>query len=330
MRFKATLRDAKCLLGILQVCRSIQSDCIVRLHAERIRFFSNTNATDGVQVWMACESSFLFSEMICESGNSERSITCEVLDLAQLLHIVKQAEVRERSPLGSNPHVQIRLARSGRCPLWRVAMPGLSGQPDISFDVPLRIISDRESGGLAPPPLQQHHLHIVVPDMMELATFVDKLKNTAADSVTFAARALRRGRRDGGAAPHDDEGGVDGRHSRKRRRDGDDIRRAALVIHAEHVVARFSLKYEAVELAPPPSHGAEDADGDEEADEDEDGDADAATVTVETRKFARFFSAVRMLDPVKISMYLVDERALVLSVYAVGTRSMVAYIPAKA
>ncbi|CAM36539.1 conserved hypothetical protein [Leishmania braziliensis MHOM/BR/75/M2904] len=323
MRFKATLKDAKGLLGVLQVCRSSQRDCIVRLQSERIRFFSNTNAADGVQVWMRCPSSFLFSEMICDSGYEEHSITCEVLDLAQLIHIVKQVEARERSHQGTASRVQVRLARNGRCPLWRVAMQGLPGQPDVSFDVPLRILGDREIKSLSPPPLERQHLQILVPDMLELTTFIDKLKNTAADSVTFSARVLTpRLGADGG------DGGAGACLGVKRPRARDILPLASLRIFAEHFMARFSLKYEAVELIEQPER---DDDG---GDEDDDGGAvggiSEATVVVETRKFARFFSAVKELDPMKISMYLMDQRALVLSVFAAGNTAMVAYIPAKA
>ncbi|KAG5478817.1 hypothetical protein CUR178_05396 [Leishmania enriettii] len=330
MRFKATLKDAKGLLGVLQVCRSIQRDCIVRLQSERVRFFSNASAADGVQVWMRCKSSFLFSQMICDSGYEEHSITCEVLDLAQLIHIVKQAEARERSQQGAASHVQIRLSRKGRCPLWRVAMQGLSGQPDVTFDVPLRILGDREIKSLLPPPLQRQHLQILVPDMLELTTFIDKLKNTAADSVTFSARVLtppatRRGTED--AMAEGDEGGAGVHHGVKRPRIKDTIPLASLLIYAEHFMARFSLKYDAVELVQQPERE------DDGGVDDDGGTADdirVATVMVETRKFARFFSAVKELDPVKISMYLMDHRALVLSVFAIGNTAMVAYIPAKA
>ncbi|CBZ34229.1 hypothetical protein, conserved [Leishmania donovani] len=330
MRFKATLKDAKGLLGVLQVCRSIQRDCIVRLQSERIRFFSNTNAADGVQVWMRCQSSFLFSDMVCDSGYDEHSITCEVLDLAQLIHIVKQAEARERSHQGTTSRVQMRLARNGRYPLWRVAMQGLSGQPDVSFDVPLRILGDREIQSLSPPPLEKQHLQILVPDMLELTTFIDKLKNTAADSVTFSARVLmpptpRRGAEDGEA--EDADGGAEVRRGVKRPRVKDTLPLASLLIYAEHFMARFSLKYEAVELVEHPER--EDDDEGDDDDGDAVNDVRIATVMVETRKFARFFSAVKELDPMKMSMYLVDRRALVLSVFAVGNTAMVAYIPAR-
>ncbi|AYU78909.1 Checkpoint protein HUS1 [Leishmania donovani] len=330
MRFKATLKDAKGLLGVLQVCRSIQRDCIVRLQSERIRFFSNTNAADGVQVWMRCQSSFLFSDMVCDSGYDEHSITCEVLDLAQLIHIVKQAEARERFHQGTTSRVQMRLARNGRYPLWRVAMQGLSGQPDVSFDVPLRILGDREIQSLSPPPLEKQHLQILVPDMLELTTFIDKLKNTAADSVTFSARVLmpptpRRGAEDGEA--EDADGGAEVRRGVKRPRVKDTLPLASLLIYAEHFMARFSLKYEAVELVEHPER--EDDDEGDDDDGDAVNDVRIATVMVETRKFARFFSAVKELDPMKMSMYLVDRRALVLSVFAVGNTAMVAYIPAR-
>ncbi|KAG5478621.1 hypothetical protein LSCM1_06024 [Leishmania martiniquensis] len=330
MRFKATLKDAKGLLGVLQVCRSIQRDCIIRLQSERVRFFSNTSAADGVQVWMRCRSSFLFSEMICDSGYEEHSITCEVLDLAQLVHIVKQAEARERSQQGVTPHVQVRLAKKGRCPLWRVCMQGLSGQPDVTFDVPLRILGAREIQSLLPPPLERDHLQILVPDMLELTTFIDKLKNTAADSVTFSARvltppALRRGTEDDVAEGGDDAAGV--HVGVKRPREKNAIPLASLRIYAEHFMARFSLKYDAVELVQQP---AREDDGSAEDDGRPDEEARVATVMVETRKFARFFSAVKELDPVKISMYLMNHRALVLSVFAIGNTAMVAYIPAKA
>ncbi|KAG5504343.1 hypothetical protein JKF63_04792 [Porcisia hertigi] len=332
MRFKATLQDAKGLLGVLQVYRSIQRDCIVRLQSERVRFFSSTNTADGVQVWIKCQSSVLFSEMVCDSRYDEHSITCEVLDLAQLIHIVKQAEARDRSHQGNTSRVQVRLARNGRCPLWRVAMQGLSGQPDVSFDVPLRVLGDREIQSLFPPPLKHQHLHIMVPDMLELTVFIDKLKNTAADNVTFSARVVTQSTSQRGAESN--EAGVNDDdctrvcHGVKRLRDKGVPRPASLLIRAEHLMARFSLKYEAVELIEPLE--CEDGSGHDGEDGGSVDDVRMATVVVDTRKFARLFSAVKELDPEKMSMYLMHHRALVLSVFARENTTMVAYIPAKA
>ncbi|KPI86060.1 hypothetical protein ABL78_4862 [Leptomonas seymouri] len=333
MRFKAVLKDAKGLLGALQVCRSIQRDCIIRLHPERTRIFSNITVADGVQVWMGCKSSFLFADMICNSNNAEQSITCEVLDLAQLLHIVKQAEVRERAHPSAS-QVLMRLTKSGKRPLLKVSMDGLSGQPDLCFDVPLRILTDRDIQGMAPPSLEKRRLKVMVPDILELTTFIDKLKNTAADNVTFSARVLTPAVPRPSMEDEDEEyeeyaegcandGGAGNRRNRKRRRESGVLPYASLVIYAEHFMARISLKYEAVQLMEMPA-----APNFKEVEADATGDA---TVTVETRKFARFFSTVKDISPDEICMYLVDRRALVLSVYAAGNNTtLVAYIPAKA
>jgi hypothetical protein len=340
MRFKAALNDAKGLLGALQVCRSIQRDCIIRLHPERTRIFSNITVADGVQVWIGCQSSVLFSDMICNSSNAEQSITCEVLDLTQLIHIVKQAEVRERARPSAS-QVLMRLTKAGNRPLLKVSMDGLSGQPDLSFDVPLRILTDRDIQGMAPPPLEKERLQIIVPDILELTTFIDKLKNTAADSVTFSARVLTpAGPRPSTDDEAEDDGGDEAtaRAMRRRRREAVPLPYASLVIYAEHFMARISLKYEAVQLLEAPNAGKFRIEDNDDGDDDSGGAAAAtardphvATVTVETKKFARFFSAVKEISPNTISMYLVDKRALVLSVYADGhSTTMVAYIPAKA
>lgn len=345
MRFKAALKDPRGLLGALQVCRSIQRECIIRLHPERTRILSNMTVTDGVQVWMGCRSSFLFADMICSSNNEEQSITCEVLDLAQLIHIVKQAEARIRAD-ASAPQVLVRLTKSGKRPLLKVSMDGLPGKPDLCFDVPLRILTDRDIQGMVPPSLEKQRLLVRVPDIVELTTFIDKLKNTAADGVTFSARVLGSAAAPRLSVNEGEEDGVDeGRRRSKRRRDDDDepeeLPHASLVIYAEHFMARISLKYEAVQLMEKPnlhsSTGAED--GEEDGGSDAEGESrpataqesvDVVTVTVETKKFARFFSAVKDISPDEICMYLVDRKALVLSVYAAGNNTtMVAYIPAR-
>ena len=342
MRFKATLNDARGLLGALQVCRSIQRDCVIRLHPERTRIFSNITVADSVQVWLGCKSSVLFSDMICNSSNEEQSITCEVLDLAQLIHIVKQAEVRERAH-PSAAQVLMRLTKSGKRPLLKVSMDGLSGQPDLCFDVPLRILTDRDIQGMSLPSLEKRRLQILVPDIMELTTFIDKLKNTAADSVTLSARVLtplavprpsieeEEGDedREGQENAEDDGSGGNGRRSGKRRRERDLLPYASLVIFAEHFMARISLKYEAVQLMEMPETDNAAGEGEEERRVGATA-TPTATVTVETRKFARLFSTVKDINPDHICMYLVDKRALVLSVFtAENNTTMVAYIPAK-
>ncbi|KPA84107.1 hypothetical protein ABB37_02202 [Leptomonas pyrrhocoris] len=346
MRFKAVLNDAKGLLGALQVCHSIQRDCIIRLHPERTRIFSNMTVAVGVQVWLGCKSSSLFTNMVCNSSDTEQSITCEVLDLAQLIHIVKLAEVRERAHLSAS-QVLIRLTKTGQRPLLKVSMDGLAGQPDLCFDVPLRILSDRDIQGMVPPPLEKRRLKIMVPDILELTTFIDKLKNTAADNVTFSARVLTPAvpRRSAEEEAEDDEEAEEdypndasamARRKRKRKRGSGVLPYASLVVNAEHFMARISLKYEAVPLmeTPEAQNGAEEEVDDARRDAPmaaaADRDNRLTTVTVETKKFARFFSTVKAISPDEICMYLVNKRALVLSVFAAGNNTtLVAYIPAK-
>lgn len=352
MKFKATLEDPKGLFGVLQVCRSIRRGCIIRLQEKRTRFFTNVEVTDGVQVWVGCRTDYLFTDFRLDSSYKEHSITCEVLDLNQLYHVIKQAEARERHHSKAYQTV-IRLARTGSQPLLKLSMQGVQGQPDLSYDVPVRILSDREIESMSAPPLEDDRVQVVVPNLTELTTFIDKLKSTSCDSVTFAAQGKPIVLLTGG-------------HKRGRGSTGSDSSvplMATLVIHAEHFLGSFSLKYDAVELLPQPrttphrsrrtelagevgegegegvggntpQPGDDNDDNDAERDEEEEEEwmhpeDHKATVTVEIKEFARFFSAVKEIQPTRVSMYLVDQSALVLSVYASGNTTMVAYIPAK-
>lgn len=211
-------------------------------------------------------------------------------------------------------------------------MQGLAGQPDLSFDVPLQILSDLQIQSITAPPLERKRLQVIIPDMAELTTYIDKLKNTAADNVEFFARVL----------PDRSQQEQHGRAGSKRGRvSASSAGRATLVIHAEHHMASFSLKYDAVELLEQP--GSCSSGEDTEAEEDEhrsshhrsqmeqhdDGGGQTATVAVDIKYVARFLSSVRDVEPIKISMYLMDKRALVLSLFANGNTTVVSYIPSK-
>lgn len=335
MKFKAKLEEPRAFLGILQICRSIQRDCIVRLQSSRTRFFTTVDLLDGVQVWMGCRTDFLFSDFRCDSHYAEQSITCEILSMQQLMHILKQADMRQHSNR-TNPPI-MRLARNGSKPVLKLTMQGASQYlPDLSYDVPIRILSDAEIERMQAPPLEDDHVQVVVPNLFELATFVDKIKSSACDSITFSAQAFSS------ELSRDDEHGGD-RAGYKRGRSSGTVGPQLATFHvlADNYLASFSLMYDAVEMIPRPRD--REGEGEEDGVEEEEGgsarrrphstngvddECSAATVSVEVKKFARFFSAVREITPTRMSLYLVDQRALVLSVQASGNTTMVAYIPA--
>lgn len=315
MKFKAKLEDPRALSGVLQICHSIQSDCIVRLQSRRTRFFITRADNLDVQVWMGCPTEFLFKDFRCDSHYKEQSITCKILALQQFMHILKQANGRH----GENVTI-MRLARNGNTPILKLTMQGASQNlPDLSYDVPVGILSDRDIESIQTPPLDPDHVQVVIPSFAELTTFVDKIKSSACDCVTFNVQGYssavsgggghKRGRDTGSAAP----------------------RLGLFQIYAENVIASFSLKYDAVEMIPRPRDDS-DADADSEQGHNEQAKEDeeerAATVTVEVKKFAKFLSAIKEINPTRASLYLVAERALVLSVHAPGSTNMVAYIPA--
>ncbi|CCW68255.1 unnamed protein product [Phytomonas sp. Hart1] len=327
MKFKASLQDPHMLLRVLQVCCRIQRGCLIQLHSTRTRFFTKVGTVDGVQVWVGCHTKSLFSDFRCDSHDEEQSITFEVLDISQFIHSIKQAGMRPRWSAEAKPLV-MRLGRSGKRPVLKLTMQGHQGLPDLSYDNPIRIFSKREIEGMRTPSLGDERLQVVIPNVVELTTFVERLKNAQCEHVTFSAqrhtpsvdalhssvlnsktRNSQNGRVSNGAAlapPH-----------------------ATLMISAGNFFANFALSYDAVEMIPRKDSDTDNAQNDENDSEEENiEEPHAVVVMVGVKKFARFFSSVRDIDPTRTSVYLVHNAALVLSVYTSNGTTMVAYIPA--
>ncbi|CAD2219137.1 HUS1 checkpoint protein [Angomonas deanei] len=304
MKLKTTLEDSKALLGIIQIFKSIQRECVIRLQSNRTRFLSNTGG-DGVQVWVGCRTDVIFKDFRCESHYKENSITCEILDMQQLFHIVKQIDVQERKNGKKVYHTLLRLSKRNEKPIIKLTMQSLFDQPDLSYDVPVRILTDQEIESITAPPLDNKHVKLLVPNLAELAGFVEKIKNTTCESITFEC-----------TEPTETFGGL------KRGRDSDNRQRCNFSVHAENFLASFSLTYDGVEQII-------DDKTDSEEDDDEQVEYQTASVTVDVKKLARFFSAIKDMTPNRVSLYLLSD-ALVLSVSAYNeSTSMVSYVPAK-
>ncbi|KAF8307202.1 hypothetical protein TcBrA4_0020610 [Trypanosoma cruzi] len=264
MKFKATVRDQRTLASVCQACRGIQRRCVIKLHPTRIRFFTSTQFADGMQVWAGCRTQAIFSDFQSQSQLQENAIFCEVADISQLFHIMRQAE--------RCPNVTIKLTKNAaRRPALRVSMQGVRPHLDISHDVPVRVLSELEVRNISAPPLESEVVQIVLPCLAELSKFVDKVRSTSCDRMTFAVRDNERA--DGAAATS-----------------------CTLVVLAECFLASFALKYSSVQKCE--REGENDADFDGEGDGNggdkpkhrDDTSMAYASVSVEVRRFARFLA----------------------------------------
>ncbi|CCW63737.1 unnamed protein product [Phytomonas sp. EM1] len=326
MKFKASLQDPHMLLRVLQVCCRIQRGCLIQLHATRTRFFTKVDTVDEVQIWVGCHTKSLFSDFRCDSHYKEQSITFEVLDMSQFIHSIKQAVTRQRCSVEAKPLV-MRLARSGKRPVLKLTMQGYNGLPDLSYDNPIRILSEREIEGMQAPLLDDERLQVVIPSVVELTTFVEGLTSAQCERVTFSAE--RHAAPMEVLQPSQQSGRIKGsQHGRISEGDTLAPPLATLVISAANFFASFALSYDGVEMIPRKGHDTENSQNDENDSEEAWEEPRVATVVVDVKKFARFFSSVRDIDPTRTSVYLVHQSALVLSVYTSNGTTMVAYLPA--
>ncbi|KAF5217575.1 hypothetical protein ECC02_009577, partial [Trypanosoma cruzi] len=285
MKFKATVRDQRTLASVCQACRGIQRRCVIKLHPTRIRFFTSTQFADGMQVWAGCRTQAILSDFQSQSQLQENAIFCEVADISQIFYIMRQAE--------RCPNVTIKLTKNAaRRPALRVSMQGVRPHLDISHDVPVRVLSELEVWHISAPPLESEVVQIVLPCLTELSKFVDKVRSTSCDCMTFTVRDNERA--DGAAATS-----------------------CTLVVLAECFLASFALKYSSVQKC--------EREGDNDADFDGEGDSNGgdnlkhrddtstayASVSVEVRRFARFL-AIKEATPLQVVLHLVDGKAVVL------------------
>ncbi|ORC83712.1 HUS1 checkpoint protein [Trypanosoma theileri] len=324
MKFKATVRDQRTLAALCHACRSIERRGVLRLHHARTRLFAIAPLADGSQVWAGCRTESIFADFHAQSHQPDNAIYCEVADLSRLLHVLRQAE--------RCPNVSIKLTKNAaKRPALRVSMQGVLRHLDISHDVPVRVLSEAEVQNISAPPLENEVMQVILPSLTELMLFVDKVRSTSCERMTFTAQANAQGN-DMAVSTNPPT--------------------CSLVIDAECFLANFALKYNSVRLC----EREEDEDGEEE--EETEGDEDSqhddsgkknknnnnnkrkrrrrekdevamqqATVTVEVKRFARFL-AIKEITPLQVVLHLVDGKALVLSVSASGGTTLVGYMPA--
>ncbi|KAH9593525.1 Checkpoint protein Hus1/Mec3 [Trypanosoma melophagium] len=324
MKFKATVRDQRTLAGLCHACRGIEKRGVLRLHHARTRLFAIAPLADGSQVWAGCRTQTIFADFHAQSQHPDNAICCEVADLARLLQVLRQAE--------RCPNVSIKLTKNAaKRPALRVSMQGVLRHLDISHDVPVRVLSETEVQNISAPPLEDEVMQVILPSLTELMLFVDKVRSTSCERMTFTAQANLQS-----------NGATVSTHSPPT---------CSLVIDAECFLGNFALKYNSVRLCE-----SEEEDNNNEDEEDTEGDDDGqdgdrnsnnnsnkrkkrrrdndddvamqqATVTVEVKRFARFL-AIKEITPLQVVLHLVDGKALVLSVSASGGTTLVGYMPA--
>jgi hypothetical protein len=193
---------------------------------------------------------------------------------------------------GSN--VTMKLAKVDTRQLIKLSMQTLMEQHDVSLDVPVRVLSELEANNIVAPALEDRVLQVVLPPLHELTSFVDRVRNAGSGSLTF--RAVITG-------------------------DPEHASTCRLLVSSETLHSTFQMVYAAAELvrrAPPPRT--------DDNDEACDSPLSEASVTVDIKKFGRFLS-VRGVCPTKVIAHIVDDKALVLSAYAIGDTNLVFYVP---
>jgi hypothetical protein len=188
-------------------------------------------------------------------------------------------------------NVTMKLAKVDTRQMIKLSMQTLQEQHDVSHDVPVRVLTEIEANNIVAPALEDRVLQVVLPPLHELLTFVDRVRNAGCGSLTFRAVIT---------SP-----------------DPVNAQTCRLLISADTLHSNFEMTYPNTEMI---HRQAEDRDDEVPPPLTE------ASVTVDIKKFGRFLS-VRGVCPSKVIAHLVDDKALVLSAYAVGETNLVFFIP---
>ena len=221
-------------------------------------------------------------------ASRENTIYIEVDDISLLFFAMRQCEQATTAAM--------KLARHENTQLLRVMYQHRHTLHDVSQDIPIHVLGESEISAIVAPPLERDVVQVVLPNLSEISLFTEKVRSSAHGALlTFAAAR---------AVP------------------GGPTSTNLFTITANTFTATFSLQYQGVEMpaiAPP-----------ETRDDEDEGVAETrnvAAVTIDARRFHRFLG-VREVNPIRVVAHLVEERALVLSAYAVGETNLVYYIPA--
>jgi hypothetical protein len=284
MRFKATVRDVRTAAAVCSTSKGFHKKCILKLAASKVRIIASANsAADGTQVWTSCRADVLFSDVQIESKTDD-TIYCEVPDVGQLLFALRACERAHG--------VVMRLTAAGGQQRLSLAMQSATGY-DANHDVPIRVMTELEIGGIAAPQLESGVLRAHLPNLADLALFVDKLRGAGCPTITFTLQVAPK---PPGAAP------------------GAEYTAGVLSLTADALSISLGITFHSVPLQQTEALTAAIP-------------LLSATVTIDVKQFVRFL-AVRDVNPSHVVAHFVHRRALVLSAYATGETNLVFYIPA--
>jgi hypothetical protein len=230
----------------------------------------------------------MLGDTILESRN-DNTIYCEIIDVGQLLQAARCGE-RSRN-------VTMKLAKTQNQQLLKVSMQSSETRHDVAHDVLVKVLSEAEVQEIVAPPVDDDQvLPLVLPPLGEMSAFVERCRSAGCALITFRGKAA--------LSPVNEP----------------PPKSNLLVITSESPEASFAATYAGVERVARVRQANDDADDRASAIE--------SSVTVEARKFYRFFS-VKEVNPRKVVVHIVHHKALVLSAFAYAETSVVFYIPAQ-
>eukprot|EP00744_Colponema_vietnamica_P015955 GILI01022369.1.p1 GENE.GILI01022369.1~~GILI01022369.1.p1 ORF type:complete len:282 (-),score=40.64 GILI01022369.1:62-907(-) len=181
MKFKTHVKDPRTLAAICATSKALNKRCILKLHAQRLRFISNNASRDGSQVWTSCKTDAFLGDMKIESRR-DNEIFLEVPDLTQIISALKCAE--------ASSNVLMRLAKADNAEFLRFTMHNRASHHDISHDVIVRVLTEAELSSVVAPPLESRLLQVYLPSLQDVASFVDKVRNNGCVHITVTVTLL--------------------------------------------------------------------------------------------------------------------------------------------
>ena len=320
MKFKAALHNCRQLNVVCNTIKQFLRCAVIKLDPTRMRFIATAGPAggrshvDGAQVWCALNTSAFFSDLRLESRSNGGSIYLDVPDIRPLSFALKACEK------ASGP-VIMKLAQHGDRQLLTLSMNHAQTGHDALHEVPIRVMTESEVQAIAMPPMETDAVSVRMPPLHEVSAVAERMRMAGASHVELSLTYCPSN--DRCAPPHPP--GVfpaDARGSYGHDDDHDhdatpQVTKIALTLTADAHAMVIAVRWS--ELLHRPQ--ADDSGAALQR------SALPVTVTVDVRRFCRFFT-VRDIVPIDITAHVVNQRALVLSVYADGDTNFVFYLPA--
>lgn len=290
MKFRATMRDARTLLGVCNTIRSFAKRCILKLHASQIRIIAVPSDGDDAQLWTSCRTDTLFVDVRIEAKSSN-AIYCEVPDVAQLVFALRSCDRASA--------IVVKLAKVDHRQLLTLSMQGAGGGHDTVHEVAIRVLTDAEIARITAPPLEADVAEVFFPPLADVAILLDAVRASACTTVKLRLQSESGGgQRDDlllSAAPATGGGPTE---------------RRTMIIGSEGNTIDFSATF--ANIHAPPSAAPLTA---------------PVEVAVDLKRLSKFLT-VRDLTPTSVTAHMAHRRALVLSAFAHGDTNIVFYLPA--